>query len=516
MAITAAAGGGNWSAGATWVGGTAPTAADDAILDATSGAVTVDTTTCVCKTLVCTGYTALLTFTASQKLTISGSCTFAATHTLAGTGTLIIGDTSTITSGALTFPGNLILGGTSKTHTLGDNWAVTGNVTIDGGCTINGNTLTLGGGLTILSAATGAGTTDLIMNGTGTLSSAATVNVLKNNLTINTAGTITLGSYFHFNTGILTYVAGTVVYGTSIFYISGSCTLNTNGMIFFELRITGTSTITLTSDLTLADSLTSQIGTNVMNGNTCYIGGSLTCTVDLSGTTTLVMNGTGTLSSSGSAATLWNNLTVNTAGTITWGTFFSYRTGVFTWTSGTHAGGLGNFYINSNCTLTISSGKIPMALRAQTSGVITLGADLHINSIQTAVSGYLRPEFTGAFNIYADTYSVVDYGLSANGHIFASGTTLTVSTELRLLSTLSSSGVKSTILIGSKTPSSPFYLNYTGTPQNCLCVGVTFVDCDASGSSQEIKNYNGGTLTRCTNIRNVNLPVIPSSVSIGG
>src|SRR5215207_283203 len=67
---TAAAGGGNWSAGATWVGGVAPTAADDAVLNATSGNVTIDSTACVCRSLNCTGYTGTLTMAASHTLTI--------------------------------------------------------------------------------------------------------------------------------------------------------------------------------------------------------------------------------------------------------------------------------------------------------------------------------------------------------------------------------------------------------------------------------------------------------------
>lgn len=72
--IVAAAAGGNWSAGATWVGGVAPTAADDAVLNATSGNVTIDTAaTCVCRSLNCTGYTGTLTHAASRTLTIGHS-----------------------------------------------------------------------------------------------------------------------------------------------------------------------------------------------------------------------------------------------------------------------------------------------------------------------------------------------------------------------------------------------------------------------------------------------------------
>lgn len=67
--IVAAAGGGNWTEGASWVGEVAPTAADDAQLDATSGDITIDTGA-VCRSIDCTGYTGTLTHTSGVSLTI--------------------------------------------------------------------------------------------------------------------------------------------------------------------------------------------------------------------------------------------------------------------------------------------------------------------------------------------------------------------------------------------------------------------------------------------------------------
>lgn len=74
----ARAGGGNWSADATWSttsGGaadtTAPTAADDAVLDAASGNVTIDSGgTRVCRSINCTGYTGTLTHAAATNWSI--------------------------------------------------------------------------------------------------------------------------------------------------------------------------------------------------------------------------------------------------------------------------------------------------------------------------------------------------------------------------------------------------------------------------------------------------------------
>lgn len=61
--ITAAAGGGNWSATGTWVGSVVPTAADDVVLNGISGSVTIDAAS-VCRSLNCTGYTGTLTHNA--------------------------------------------------------------------------------------------------------------------------------------------------------------------------------------------------------------------------------------------------------------------------------------------------------------------------------------------------------------------------------------------------------------------------------------------------------------------
>lgn len=87
--IVAAAGGGNWTTGGTWVGGVAPTAADDAVLEATSGNVTVDSGA-VCRSCDCNGYTGTLTHTAGVTLTI-------------GDGTAGVGNRALRLSSAMTY-----------------------------------------------------------------------------------------------------------------------------------------------------------------------------------------------------------------------------------------------------------------------------------------------------------------------------------------------------------------------------------------------------------------------------
>jgi len=67
--IVADVGGGNWNTGSTWVGGVAPTAADDAQLTVTSGNVTI-AATAACRSLDCTGYVGTLTHNTGIALNI--------------------------------------------------------------------------------------------------------------------------------------------------------------------------------------------------------------------------------------------------------------------------------------------------------------------------------------------------------------------------------------------------------------------------------------------------------------
>lgn len=101
----ARAGGGNWTADATWSttsGGAAdttkPTAADDAVLDAASGAVTIDSGA-VCRSLDCNGYTGTLTHTAGVILTIGDATAGAGNRALR----LVAGMTYTLGSATSEF-----------------------------------------------------------------------------------------------------------------------------------------------------------------------------------------------------------------------------------------------------------------------------------------------------------------------------------------------------------------------------------------------------------------------------
>jgi fibronectin-binding autotransporter adhesin len=281
----------NWSltdgGGAT---GAIPTAADDAYFTSNSGNCTVNASARVCKSLVFSGVGAgnyAGTITMTNAITVSGNVTLSATMTIAGGGDLIINATGTMISNGKTWPNRLVIGGTSQTYTLADNWIITGNILFNGGTssvinqtttqtlTINGSLNIQTGGLIV------SGTATIILAGTGSVSTGT--GQLRNNLTINTSGTITLSGSINYNTGTLTYTSGTVITTGSTLNVSANTTIDTNGITWDNVTInSGTINLTLSSNLNIS-------GTFTCSGQ----GGALT----------LTFSGVGLLNLSGGFAT---------------------------------------------------------------------------------------------------------------------------------------------------------------------------------------------------------------------
>jgi len=235
--------GGNWSANGTWAEGSPPDATMDVVDTGTSGAVTVDTTTCVCKTLTYTHSTSSLTLTAAQKLSVSGNITLATGMTLSGTGNLTIAANGTLTPNGVTIPGDLTFA-VGGTVTLGGNLVITGLTTTGTGTlTINSYQMTCNGGLAVNVAT--LGTTDIILGGGSWSGTNATG--LANNLTL--AGNITISGTVYYKTGTLTYSSGAITTTGSTLRPSASCTINTSGMTWATISSSAVGTWALTSDL---------------------------------------------------------------------------------------------------------------------------------------------------------------------------------------------------------------------------------------------------------------------------
>lgn len=259
MAVfTVANGGGNINAGATYVGGVAPSSTDTIAFTATSGQLTVNTTFTIAG-IDFTNY--VNTLTMNSVLVVNGNITFVAAMTISGTSKLTIGATSTITSNGKTFPNSVDfnMSAGSQIVTLADNLTISGSVSfLTNIATFNGNKILIGGSLT---NNTNGGTTVFELIGTGTWTSSS----FKNSLTINTLGTITISGTLQFNTGTLTRLAGTVITTGSTLTIGASTTLNTNGINWNIVTIT-TGTVTVNSLLTCTTLNLASAGNVIFSG----------------------------------------------------------------------------------------------------------------------------------------------------------------------------------------------------------------------------------------------------------
>lgn len=152
--ITATAAGGTraWSDTATWVGGVVPTAADDVVLDASSGVVTISSAA-VARSLNCSAYTSTLTHNASVTLSLGDATAGAGnaaltlgagmTYSLGSASTSAISFVSTSTTQqSITMAGktcgNLTFNGTGGTWIFSDT-VTSGNILVSAGALSTGN-----------------------------------------------------------------------------------------------------------------------------------------------------------------------------------------------------------------------------------------------------------------------------------------------------------------------------------------------------------------------------------------
>lgn len=354
-------GGGNTSLASNWslssggpADGAVPTQTDNAIFDANSGNATVNATL-QCASIDFTGYATVITMTSGIES--FGAITLSAAMTITGTGSLTVESlAATLTSNGKTWPNAFVFGTNSASahvYTLADDWTISGDIAFGNGFTasnqINGNRIFAGAGMT--SSGTGpvfTGTTDVILNGTGTISYGGN-SQFGLDLEINTAGTITITGTFNYRTGTFLYTAGTVVTSGSTLVAINSGTWNLNGITWNNVVLA--NTITLGSNLTIGGATTFNGSTPTVNGAfNVNIGGNITVTGTVSGTSTFVFNGTGTWSGSG---TLGLNTTINTSGTVT-------------------VSGTVNFGASGGVTLTYTAGT-----------VVTTGSTLRMANVAT-------------------------------------------------------------------------------------------------------------------------------------
>jgi hypothetical protein len=500
-------GGGNWSSAATWntasgqAAGNAPSAplnTDTCYLDQYSGNVTVDSSACVCKTLICAGYTHTLTFGTGNTLNVAGnvdlpSGTGGATS---GTGALLISAASTMTSHGCSLSGDLQFNTTGVTATLADNWTVLGKLSLIGGAshTLNGNTLYVNG-----ISQTGAygltGTTNVHLTG----GSWTTINNGAQNYTVSCPiyfdGNVTASQLIEIS-GTLAYTSGTLTLTGSSFNIKGNITIAMQGKHLYHLSMGTNATITLSGDTYLEGDFNFAGYTTTVNSATLYVagnfnGGTGTTSVNFTGTGTVVLCGTGTLQT-GNYGTLSINLVINTTGTITVpnGGWFVYKGGTLTYTAGTVVTTGSVLYLNGSATLN-TAGMAFQDVLVNGSYTVTLASDLRLNGILYSAGNVT---FAGAHNITCGTFRVIP----GQTWTFVANQTLTISTAI----SVSGNDVSPTAIL-SATSGTATMLKYLGTSAAMKIFQVAFTDVSAASSSMPIYNWQGGTLTRTASIANV-------------
>lgn len=384
----------NWSATSGGASGASfPSVSDNVFFNAASGAGTATINVASnCRDLNLTGFLGTLNFTSNLTTTGTAINLGLGTYTVTGAAALRFQTATTITSNGSSWAGNIIFAA-NGTFTLADNFTITGNLTFETGFgpTINGNTLNIGGNLTSNTSSTTSGTTIFNFNGTGTWSQSSNGTFL-NPFIINTVSTLTISGTVYKQASTLTYTAGTVITTGSTLNIGAAVTLNTNGITWNNISTTGTATITLGSNLTLTGTLSVGSGTlsfvlggfnlistnanltmaaagggftmpanqtfktltasggGAINGNTLTITENLIINSNLTGTTAIIYAGTGTWTALNSSSLINNNLTINTAGTLTISGIVYKQVGVLTYTAGT--------IIDTTGTIAVSGGSV--------------------------------------------------------------------------------------------------------------------------------------------------------------
>ncbi len=466
-----------WATSSGGAGGAAvPTSADDVFLDNGTGTGNVTLASgyaANAKTIDCTGYVGTLSSAdATGSLTVAGSVTFVAGMTLSCTNSLVVNTTATLTSGGLTWGGNMTLSGaTTKTMAGGSNWTVSGSLTLSTTSNALNSTTTekmICNGLVISNNTTGTGTIE-IASGTWSGSGTTTNSIIFNGGAITFSYTGTFG-------GVLTYTAGTITVTGSTLTL-GNSTVATNGMTWNDVALTGTSTTTLTNNFACSGNFTAgNAAAKTINGVglTFTVGGSFTTgsmtSQQFSGTATIILNGTGTLQTpSMGTGNIQNDLTISSANITLTGNV-NYRTGTLTLNNSflgtgtlevpasfTLAGGgntIPNILFTSTATVTLNS-NVTVGLLTVSSGTATWNSNtltitngITLSATFTALNGTTTVDLTGGTWQAAATSNVVNANLNLAGTITISGTVAYGTRTLTYVSgTLTTSG--STILIAS-------------------------------------------------------------------
>lgn len=381
----------NWGTVGNWSLGAIPTSTDGniATFDATSPNCTVNTNVRPCNHIDFSAYTNTITMTFGIE--INGDCTLGASMGIAGSGgglQFAFAGCNARSNGKVwtnnfgtTTP---VAGAGGVGITLLDDWVVTGSLSfassLSSGHTINGFSLTFGGGLSVFGNGnrTLAGTTQLIANGTGSITTGVN-SWISPQLEINTSGTITFVTRFYKRSGLFKYTSGTTqtnnctfVFGSASLTIDvngdtspSATTLSTTGINFYNLDTTDAITNALSSPIRVINSHTHGQG-NFSAGN-IYNKGSITLTINTPvSSVVMTFDGTGSWSGNFNAR---NKFVINTTGTFTLNGTLTINTGFYLeYISGTTICN-GTLTLGAVVTLDVNGDSSPSATTTSSTGI---------------------------------------------------------------------------------------------------------------------------------------------------
>jgi hypothetical protein len=376
-------------------------------------------------------------------------------------------------------------------HTLSSALNVYGTLKYTTAVILNGSDTNIYGSFDYASTGNGTGTSNFYFLGTVAGTWVHSNNgAIRNNITINKGvGTLTIGANIRFNTGTLIYTSGTVdtTSNSSTLTIAASTTLNTNGIAWNNVTLSGGTTITFLSDLTCVN-FTSTTNSRILLGSTLYISGNFTNNGDMTSgcTTTIVMNGTGIYSGFGRMAT---PLVFNTAGTITIsGSVRVFIGGSYIYTSGTINASGSTLTLESNTTLNTGG-------MSWDNIVVSTATTLTLNSLLSVSGTFTLPNYnftflgTSGFSVANLTNATLSISRTWT---FVSGVTYTITNSF--VSTANTTTNRPTFR-SSIAASQAILTLQAGASQNLKFVNATDIN---SSLGQQI-NSNKGTLSNATN-----------------
>ena len=223
-----------------------------------------------------------------------------------------------------------------------------------------GRSVFIGGNLTQTNQIFGDVT--LVLNGTGSQTwsqNGGVTTYLRTGLTINkpSGNFIVSGIVRYTQAGkTINYISADDAITTgSTLQIEADTTLNTSGMTWSNITLTGGSAIvlTLSSDLNISGTLTTQTSAVTINGSGRFVNvkGNLTTSVTTSGSATIVLLGTGSQTWT-SAAYLLNSLRIDKpSGTLSLSSNTYYQTGTLSYISGSVSTSGNTLNIGGSCGL---------------------------------------------------------------------------------------------------------------------------------------------------------------------